>query len=167
MAKQFRVDHRVPHLHLVGERGIKVTSTFIPHTVSLIQPDFVIIDVGTNDLAAGATPLSVASTLFEVCTSLILHHAVLHVTLCSALYRDSNIHTTPQLFKHNVNLFNTILSDLCFVDPQIDYHTHRGFWASPIEEWSRDGIHPNTSVGRQKYKTSIRSAVYNTLKSIP
>lgn len=166
VANQFRVADHVAELWLLGERGLRVLDTsFIPTThITQIHPQFVIIDAGTNDLATGASPLSVASALLEVATTLINQHHTLHVTLCSILHRANNIKMTPFQFQELANTHNNILKDLCEVEPDITYHTHRGFWNIPISQWSRDGIHPNTQLGRQKYKTSLRTAVYNAKK---
>ncbi len=48
------------------------------------------------------------------------------------------------------------------------YHKHKGLWeieeegkkrVLPIDTWSKDGIHPNTTWGRAQYKDSLRAAI--------
>ena len=53
-----------------------------------IRQDFVIIDIGTNDLAAGVQPLSAVKVDFK---NDLLHkvYSVKHVRICSAILRDS------------------------------------------------------------------------------
>jgi len=165
LPKQFRVDDRIPHFHMIGQRGLTVAAANIPLSLAHIHPDFVIIDAGTNDLAAGAAPLSVATTLIDIASTL-LQQGVKHVTICSILYRNNNMQMTPDHFQHQTNMFNTILKDLCEVQPAITYHTHKGFWTTPITIWSHGSIHSNTQTGRQKYITSIRASIYNTLRTI-
>ena len=62
-------------------------------------------------------------------------------------------------FKQKVFNFNNYLSNLCAVENVLSYHGHTGFWTNAISEWSRDDIHPNNSVGRKKYRRSVRIAV--------
>ena len=50
---------------------------------------------------------------------------------------------------------NEMLFNRC-KSPEIMYKSHDGFWTTPIHEWNRDGIHPNTNLGRALYKKSIR-----------
>lgn len=96
---------------------------------------------------------------------MLSHYHVQHVIICSALYRASNIgHQTQLQFQSKVNRFNTYLKNFADVEPNITYHTHRGFWDIPINEWSRDFIHPNTPLGRKKYATSLTRAVHHFIK---
>ena len=62
--------------------------------------------------------------------------------------------------------FKIFLKHLCDVEVNIPYHVHRGFWLDPVDVWSRNGIHPNTSLGRKKYKASLRSAVFKSVEQI-
>ena len=55
-----------------------------------------------------------------------------------------------------IDIYNNILKHFCDTETNISYHTHRSFWNVAIDSWSRDGLHPNTKVGRQKYKRSLR-----------
>jgi len=168
MAEQINISKHVKYLHLLGTPGLKLNTikhqTQMAVSISTKQPQLVIIDAGTNDLAGGDDPLITAVHLVDFAKHVIETYNVKHVILCSALHRNNHIHTTPVEFDNIVHTFNTALKDLAEPEKDITYHTHRGFWACPCEQWSRDGIHPNTLLGRQKYKTSLRLAIFKSLK---
>jgi hypothetical protein len=173
-AKELKISNLVKDLHLIGMRGATIVNNpmLIPKNELLVtKPDFVIINCGTNDMAKGIPPLNVAMELFETAQKLLLESEIKHVILCSAIYRSKGLHFHSETeFCSVVDIFNQVLSDMCGEEKHITYHTHRGFWRTetgtslPTNVWSNDGIHPNTVVGRKKYKRSIRDAVFNVLK---
>lgn len=69
-------------------------------------------------------------------------------------------------FRELANRCNTYFKNFADVEQSITYHTHRGFWKRPVQEWSRDSIHPNTRTGRKVYSTSLTKAVFNSLRTI-
>ena len=167
ISSQLRLNNFLDSLHLFGKGGAKISNDFdldyFRDQVKSVRPDFVIIDIGTNDLAAGVQPLSVAVKVVDFANDL-LHRisSVKHVRICSAILRDRVDISESELFKQKIFSFNNYLLNLCAVS----YHVHKGFWTNSISEWSRDGIHPNNSVGRKNYKQSVRIAVFRSITNI-
>ena len=95
------------------------------------------------DLANGTDALSVADAVLNVAHRIIDDFGVRHVTVCSVLHRKY-----PHDINTEIDTYNNVLRHFCDVETNIDYHTHRGFWQTPNESWSRDGLHPNTPCGR-------------------
>ena len=125
----------------------------------------IILNYDTNDLSAGVAPLEVVIALVELANITLSEVPSLkHVTPCSAFLWKSYIVNTVQDTREKMFQFNNFLKHLCEVN--IPYHVHRGFWLDPVDVWSRNGIHPNTSLGRKKYKASLRSAVFKSVEQI-
>ena len=84
--------------------------------------------------------LSVADAVMNVVNRIFNDFSVCHVTVCSVL------HLT---FLHDINgtvdTFNIALRHFCDVDLTC-------LWQTANESWSREGLHTNTIIGRQKYK---------------
>ena len=167
VAKHLKVNDHIEALHLFGERGLgmQAHNFAVPHELLLeLCPDFVILNIGGNDLAQGTSPLVVASAVVQLGEGLVRDYAVRDVIICSAIPRTGHLHgITPDLYTANTAQFNKCLRHFCDVDPTLHYHTHRGFWNNDITMWSHDGCHPNTPAGRRKYKQSIRLAVHRQL----
>ena len=167
VAKHLKVNDHIEALHLFGERGLgmQAHNFAVPHELLLeLCPDFVILNIGGNDLAQGTSPLVVASAVVQLGERLVRDYAVRGVIICSVIPRTGHLHgITPDLYTANTAQFNKCLPHFCDVDPTLHYHTHRGFWNNDITMWSHDGCHPNTPAGRRKYKQSIRLAVHRQL----
>lgn len=159
-ASLLQVSNVVEHITLYGIRGACVLPSFsLPLTyLSTHSPHFVIIDLGTNDIAQGTDPLNVAMALLELAQTLCSLYSVKHVFICSVLFRAD----TRASSKINQNIFrlNGYLKNLCQIENNIWYWRHKGFWATDPLQWSRDGLHPNSTRGRKLYKTSLRSAIF-------
>ena len=137
------------------------TSTHTHDALTTICPTFAIVDIGTNDISNGAPTVTVADAVVQLAHEIIDVFGARHVTVCSALHRSS-----PLDINNLIDNYNNILRNFCDVEPLIDYHTHRGFWNTDTYTWSRDGLHPNTNVGRAKYKRSLRKAVNHALSVV-
>ena len=168
IAVELRLDDLVDAFHLMGTRGAKITnSNFELPLRDLVQSrsDFVIINYGTNDLVSGISPLTVATKVLDIAKTLLRRvPTVKHIIICSAVNRQATINNRN--FDEVAFDFDNYLYHLCDVEDDITYHVHKGFWKSQIEDWSRDGIHPNTARGRQLYKRSMRSATFKALKCV-
>ena len=151
--------------HLVGTRGARVLQGLQAHAhdaLTTIRPTFAIVDIGTNDISNGAP--TVADAVVQLAHEIIDVFGARHVTVCSALHRSSPLDTNNRHINNLIDNYNNILRNFCDVEPLIDYHRHRGFWNTDTCTWSRDCLHPNTNVGRAKYKRSLRKAVNNALR---
>ena len=119
-----------------------------------------IMDIGTNDLAAGIPPLIVAVEIIKFFEKVLKSQSNLHVMVCSVIPRSSRLNSSESNFKLNIVNCNTYLRNMCSVNSSIHYWKHKGFWADPVSYWSRDGIHPNSRIGRKRYCTSIKNGIF-------
>ncbi|KAI0242052.1 hypothetical protein LSAT2_014989 [Lamellibrachia satsuma] len=169
IAHQLSISDRVDEFHLVGTRGARVLQGLQAHAhdaLTTIRPTFAIVDIGTNDISNGAPTVTVADAVVQLAHEIIDVFGARHVTVCSALHRSSPLDTNNRHINNLIDNYNNILRNFCDVEPLIDYHTHRGFWNTDTYTWSRDGLHPNTNVGRAKYKRSLRKAVNHALSVV-
>ena len=133
-----------------------------------IKPDIIALDLGINDLAQGESPWQSAVDTYLIAKELVESYYCL-VYICGALHRESGMSNTVLNMKNLVLDFNDDLKELCVGEEFIFFHRHRGFWEDeshhvlPVEFWSKDGIHPNSFEGRDKYKNSIRRLFSNGL----
>ena len=161
VAYHFRVSHHYDNVHLIGQRGAKVGDIMpLYRSANLSSADCVLLDVGSNDLASGESPLNVAAGILHAARRILKDHHVKHVAVCSILYRERAIgQMSAANFQDLVHKTNTYLRTFCSQDNSIHYHTHRGFWTEAVKTWSKDAIHPNSTKGREKYKKSLRRAL--------
>lgn len=163
VAFKLKLQDLLHKLHLFGIGGARINKNFVSKLAFLgdTKPNFLIINLGTNDLATGVSPLDAAVKLVDLAKELLNDYkSIKHISLCSAIDREGKLQVNNETFASLIYNFNGYLKNLCDVEPHIDYHIHKGFWAEPITLWSRDGIHPNNAQGRSKYKKSLRRAVF-------
>ena len=167
IAYRLRLEHLIDSIHLIGNRGAKIVDPnfSLPYDELLhIRPGIVIIDLGTNDLAAGTPPIVVAVKVVDIAIDMMRNiHSIKYIQICSAINRDSNLRISNQDMCSAVQQFNRYVRHLCDVEPRVGYHVLKGFWLDPIQIWSRDGIHPNTVTGRRRYKRALRSAFFKAI----
>ena len=95
-----------------------------------------------------ARNLYIADAVMNVAHRIIDDFGVSHVTVCSVLHI-----TYPYLINADIDAYNNVLGHFCYVETNIDYHTHRGFWQRPMSHCpERTFIRPNSVIGRRKYK---------------
>ena len=168
VAATLEISDRVTRVILSGISGAQICTPYstLPHHVLRIErPDLAILQIGTNDLAAGRDLAWVAREVISEAKTLIEIYDLQHVTVCSALFRESGIPAGCD-FRQIVQDFNDDLYFTCFGQPDIAFHSHDGFWTTPVSVWSRDGIHPNSFHGWQIYKKSVRQALFHGLSSV-
>ena len=105
----------------------------------------------------GDSPWQTAVDTYLIAKELVDSYFCL-VYICGALHRQRGISSSVLNMENLVLDFNDNLKELCDGEEFIFYHQHRGFWEDqshhvlPVDYWSKDGIHPNSFVGRDKYK---------------
>lgn len=128
--------------------------------------NFILIDLGSNDLAQGIKPLNVAYQLSILGEKLVQQKTAPHVVFFQIIPRigpwSSEI---AHLFNKDAILTNQILRTFCDVDRTLSLHSHRGVWQNPITEWSMDGIHLNSQLGRNIYTASLKRAILHGIKA--
>ena len=141
-----------------------ITIGMFTGTISQESFDMLILDIGTNDFAAGIPPLIVAVEIIKFLEKVIKSQSNLHVMVCSVIPRSSRLNSSESNFKSNIVNCNTYLRNMCSVNSSIHYWKHKGFWADPVSYWSRDGIHPYSRIGRKRYCTSIKNAIFKAVQ---
>ena len=167
LAFEFRVSHFYDSVTLQGRRGGLVPDILPMFQQANIRAECVILDIGTNDLVSGDSPIQVAAAILHTAQQLVKHHHVKKVAVCSILHRNKALNNlTPPQFADAANKTNSYIKQFCRNEPNINYHTHKGFWGIPVNVWSRDNIHPNTPAGRSKYKKSLRRALLDLASQV-
>ena len=165
ISEMLRLDNLVREFHLFGKRGTMLfnQSFQLPYSnLQYIQPDLVMLQYGSNDLAAGITPLEVSAKVVDLAREIIINViSVQKVVVLSALCRSES-----QPLNEKIYQYNGLLKDFCEVEENISCKCLQGFWQDPISMWSRDNIHPNTKLGRKRYKNDLRRVIFSTMPSI-
>ena len=172
-AKRLHLSNLVKRVYLLGQRGAAVSHPVhnlysLPSTLlNRVRPSYAIVDLGSNDLAAGVAPLEVATKLVDLANLLIEDHGLTHVTLCQILKRNSGLgHLTQAQFADLAYQTNNYLRIMCEGEVSLSYHVHQGFWDRDVTIWSQDGIHPNRREGRKLYIKSLRRALFKAITHV-
>jgi lysophospholipase L1-like esterase len=169
LAKKLRLSNHFKAAHTVSDKITFVTDILAAEQDILAsQPDVLVIDIGSNDIAAYATVqpremLSLAHKLHEFISAL---HVPL-IIVNAVLPRTRRIAGSAQTFLQNSKHFNGILAELITTTPNVAYNKLRGFQFQastsqdcprPVHDWSDDGIHANQA-SMTAYQARIRHAV--------
>ena len=162
-----RLTNLLSGFQMHGLRGGMVTSpdfAFPSEELKMQAPKFAILDFGSNDIVNGADPLQIAVTLFDLANELVNTYSVSRVAISSIIPRHHALRgMTPKQFGEIAHKVNHYVKVMCAGDPNISYHVHQGFWVPHYVTWSRDGVHPNTQLGRKMYLRSMRKAIFKIL----
>ena len=166
VASDLRVSDQMDGVFLSGVRGASLCDgRYKLPTIAIDneRPHFVVLQIGTNDLACGVPPYEVACEVLNTAHELVMDYGVMRVVICGALYRIGHLRVPSHVdFDAVIDSYNTILREMCASERFVVYRSHSGFWGNPIHTWSRDGIHPNTSFGRKLYIKSLRQILLET-----
>ena len=166
VASDLRVSDQMDGVFLSGVRGASLCDgRYKLPTIAIDneRPHFVVLQIGTNDLACGVPPYEVACEVLNTAHELVMDYGVMRVVICGALYRIGHLRVPSRVdFDAVIDSYNTILREMCASERFVVYRSHSGFWGNPIHTWSRDGIHPNTSFGRKLYIKSLRQILLET-----
>jgi len=129
-----------------------------------LQPDVVILDVGTNDLDNGLFPPNVlADILFRFAESLQQHFKVRHIVILEVFFRTELGQFAPRSpgFNASVRQFNNKCKFLSTSKPLSERFCHFWHHSGMVANWQQyivDGVHL-TQIGLSKYYRSVRSAI--------
>jgi lysophospholipase L1-like esterase len=169
IARSLVVNDNVPAVHLYGQSGARAVSFVLPlQWLDSLRPSICLLELGTNDLAAAVKVEDVANALLYL-ASLLQARFNCVVGILSVIPRYEGLAVPQSVFRENVRRLETVLKHETKRTPLMFFHKHKGFWESQgpdgikylqhFEDLSMDGIHPNSVLGRQKYKNSLRSAL--------
>ncbi len=175
-AQHIKVSDKFDQVHFCGTSGAKIMEVIsIPNfKLRNFRPELVIMDIGTNDLAAGYKIRNIVQAILDLVLTFIQTYHVKQVIICSCLKREHGLRNlTMCQFEDLVYYFNYELFANCEKNQNITYHTHRGFWKQQngdrieVREWSSDGIHPTTTTeGLMQYSNSLKCAIHKGLQSL-
>ena len=117
-------------MHLIGERGVKVTdiSFRLPlEDLKNICPEILVMNYRINDLASGMAPLKVAVRVVDLAQLLFNEISSIKITtICSAIPQTGNYHMSEDNMESAIFYFNKYVSNLCEVEDNINYHVETG-----------------------------------------
>ena len=171
VAKTLKVDNLVAQIHMFGQRGAKILdgNYLMPsHLLRSVNPDLVLMQIGSNDLANGSCPLSVASKSIDMAQNILSKiksaKQVIILSIIPRISKDPGI--SQEKLNDSIYKCNGYLKNFCDVESSIQFKSLSGFWKNPIMHWSRDGIHPNSHHGREKYIHNIRFIIFDAITRI-
>ena len=91
-AESMAISEKVDSLQFVGEWGAKVWDFNPPLKLTSRSFDFILLQLGANNGAAGPTPSSNATAIMAIAHLLIDKKVAKHVAICSLLPLSGNVH---------------------------------------------------------------------------
>ena len=119
--------------------------------------DLVLLDFGTNDLAAGCGAELLADRVIAVSETLLCSYGVKRVVVMEVFPHTHGRYRCPPAFNLEARRYNILIRDRLSSHPQIHFHHHQGLVAN-WQQYLVDGIHLNDR-GMAKYSTSVRRAI--------
>ena len=151
------------HLYGVGGRTVPKLMKFDLSLVASLQPDIVILEIGTNDLSV-SRPDIVGSSIDDLVGMLIGEFRVRVVGVCKVIPRTGS---EPEVFDFNekVPLLNNYLDVVLEHRPLVFSWLHKGFLRPSVYPYLPDGVHVN-SFGQYALYRSYRGAVMKALRML-
>ena len=143
---------------LVGMSGLRF-SRLLRNLRAVCKPgyDLVLLDFGTNDLAACCGAELLADRVIAVSETLLCSYGVKRVAVMEVFPRTYGRYRCPPAFNLEARRYNILIRDRLSSHPQIHFHHHHGLVAN-WQQYLVDGIHL-TYRGMAKYSTSVRRAI--------
>ena len=118
--------------------------------------DLVLLDFGTNDLAAGCSAELRADRVVAVAETMLAIYGVKRVVVLEVFPRADGRYRCPPEFNSEARHFNILIRERLAFSNQIHFHQHKGM----VTNWQQylvDGVHLN-GFGMSKYSASVRRA---------
>ena len=143
---------------LVGLRGLRFPR-LLRNLRAVCEPGYhlVLLDFGTNDLAAGCSAELLADRVIAVAETLLGTYGVKRVVVMEVFPRTHGRYRYPPTFNLEARRYNILIRDRLSSSPQIHFHHHQGLVAN-WQQYLVDGVHL-TERGLAKYSTSVRRAI--------
>ena len=164
------------NIYITGKGGLKADKdglNLIITKTKQVNPDLVVIELGTNDLAIEAKDeIDQVNTslhyLFYICEQLFVL-GVQKIVLCEIVARRRlRGYTTQAEFDRKRQHHNSLLQNFSKLNPNIIIWKHERSKLRNLKdtEITSDQIHITTDHGFQLYNFSIRAAIIKGLKAI-
>lgn len=160
------LDPDMCHVKFHGVSGLKLMGLVQNRVLTsrFTCPKIIFIEIGTNDLASGVSPLALATNVTEYAKYLVAGQGAQIVVISQVVRRDalSCSYDMPKDFNERVIQYNNVVSKLVKDNPRIIFWRHRGLWAQ-WEAHLADGVHFNLK-GQRKHYNSIRACLVMAMK---
>lgn len=141
-----------------GGRTVPTLLNYDTHAVAQVQPDILILEIGTNDLCNPSLhPATVGSAIDEACGFFISRFGVKHIVVSQILHRNSP--PFPD-FNARVDALNTYLQVVLNDRNSVTFWTHRGMLYPEIPILLSDGVHLNDAGNRRLFRSYRGSIMY-------
>ena len=147
----------------VGGRTVDKLSKFDLHLVRRLQPQIVILEIGSNDLSSpDARPEVVGSKIETLVQRLHAECQVETIVVFQTINRAAGLRDPPS-FNTRVALLNQYLSVVLETLPFAVFWRHKGLRQSTVRVFFRDGVHLNGK-GQYALYRSYRGAILSAIK---
>ena len=147
----------------VGGRTVHKLSKFDLHLVRCLQPQIVILEIGSNDLSPpDARPEVVGSKIETVLQRLHAGCQVKTIVVCQTINRAAGLRDPPS-FNDHVALLNQYLSMVLETLPFAVFWRHTGLRQPTVCILCRDGVHLNAK-GQYALYRSYRGTILSAIK---
>ena len=147
----------------VGGRTVDKINVFDLQRVRKVQPDIVILEIGSNDLCPrDAKPEIVGSKIETLVQHLHAHFNVRFIVVCQTIARAACPRDNPS-YNDRVALLNQYLDVVLEAIPFAEFWRHKGLRKPNISVLSKDGVHLNNR-GQYALYRSYRGAILYALK---
>ena len=123
--------------------------------------DYGVLEMGTNDLCSGKTPLTVAEDIIVLAGKLRDNLSLRHVAVLGIVPRSkklgcvSDAHVFDLLMRETNKYLDTMLE----FEPRLSFVRQQGYYSIPVDAFSKDGVHPNTPLGRRLHCRNLKRAI--------
>ncbi len=128
------------------------------------RPQVVFMEIGTNDLASGVSPDSLAQEVKRFAVYLLQHENVKRVIVSQVTFRAEGSPRTPKDFNRTVTAYNATIHKLLKNVDGVKFWRHRNMWAH-WQQLLSDGVHFNDT-GNRRYYNSVRGAIIAATKKL-
>ena len=147
----------------VGSSTVHKLSKFDLYLVRCLQPQIVILEIGSNDLSPpDARPEVVGSKIRTLVQGLHAECQVETIVVCQTINHTAGLRDPPS-FNDRVALLNQYLSVVLETLPFAVFWRHKGLRQPTVRILCRDGVHLNAK-GQYALYRSYRGAILSTIK---
>ena len=143
-----------------GGRNVDKPYKFDLHLVGRLQPQIVILDIGSNDLSP-PRPEVVGSNI-ETLIQRLHAECQVETVVCQTINRAAGLRDPPS-FNDRVALLNQYLSVVLETLPFAVFWRHKGLRQPTVRILCRDGVHLNAK-GQYALYRSYRGAILSAIK---
>ena len=137
------------------------------------EPDIVILQIGTNDLAdPKCTHDMLVSARKDLVDTLLYTYHVRYVAVLQILHRfPSTVPTKNKVdivsFNEKVDLSNDLLSKELLLIDHCRFWRHKGFWGEQQSQTiAPDGVRLSNPFGQKRYFYSLRAVIVSIIKEL-